>query len=604
MQTTIYAQIRQERDEFMDNTISPVPGYSFNQYETIKRCHLYRNSKFEDGSQYLGRDKLFFNIVNPPCEVATKMLDVDTKNIRLWPLSPKSYFATYLLEKELKEWLKTSEFALILNQIAEEAPIYGSVVLEKTGKGAKVVDIRRLINDPSVDRIENSRFITTVHYMTPSELRETGWDNVDIAIERFGNTEAAPSFEDKDGDINQMQSTPYIKVYKRFGEVPEYWLKGGKSEKMVRSLFIVAGVDEQSKNSEGKVTGELGVTLFSSKWTKDYPFKDFHYTKSKGRWLGVGVIEMLFDVQVRVNELKNQKRLSMEVSTIHLFQTKDKQIVRNVLTDLQSGDVLISPNGIEPVVNEERNLSAFKDEEDSYAQQVEKLSFAYEAVRGETPASSTPLGTTQIVTAQAQSVFGFKRQNQTIMLREFFNELVTPQLIRDMSEEHIMRFTGTVQELMKLDQACAELHANDFIKQSILSGKSISPEEVELEKQRAVSEYRKLGTSRFLKIKRDFYKDAEYEFDYVIDNEQVDPLNQALNLKDLINGFDPALLQDPRIKLLYFKYAEKLGVNQAEMDIADEEAQQMPQLQVNQLQNGQGITQGQDSLATPVGAGA
>ena len=40
------------------------------------------------------------------------MLDVDTKDIRLWASNPKSYFSTYLLEKELKNYLKTNKITI------------------------------------------------------------------------------------------------------------------------------------------------------------------------------------------------------------------------------------------------------------------------------------------------------------------------------------------------------------------------------------------------------------------------------------------------------------------------------------------------------------
>lgn len=593
MDNNIFAQIRLEANDFFNGYIA-VNGYDFNQYQTIKKCALYNDSKFEDDSLYLGRKKQFFNIVNPPCEVAAKMLNVDTKNIRLYPTSPKSYWATYLLEKELKLWLKTSEFAATLNQLAEELPIFGSVVLEKTKKGAQVVDIRRLLLDPSVEKIEDSRFITTIHYMTPSQLRATSWDNVEEAITRFGSTNAASPYEDKRGDTNKQTSTPYIKIYKRYGEVPESWLDGGKSDKMVRAVFIVAGADELIKNSEGKPIGEAGLVMFSAKWTKkDFPFKDFHYTRVKGRWLGKGIIEMLFQAQARINELKNQKRISMEISAMHLFTTPDKHIVRNVLSDLESGDLILSQNGIQPIANEERNLSAFESEEQSYLQQAEKLTFSYDAVRGENPASGTPLGTTEIVTSQAMSTFGFKRENVTIAYRDFFNSLVMPQLLSDLNAEHIMRFTGSSQELAKLDMMASELYANQFIKEEVLKGNFPTIADVEKAKQEKIKEYKKLGTSRFLKIKEAFYDDAEFEFDYVIDNENYDVQAITSNLKTVIGDLasNPAILQDPRLKLMYFKFAEKIGVSQAEIEAADEQAAEMEQHEAQQTLLNQALTE-------------
>jgi hypothetical protein len=577
MNDNIFSQIRQEKTDFFDNYISIVPGYSFNQYYTLKRIHLYLNSKFEDSSHYLNRAKLFFNVVVPPCEVATKILDVDTKDIRLLPQNARTYFATYLLEKELKQWLKTSKLANVLNQIADQAPRYGSVVVEKTKDGAKVVDLRRLILDPTVEFIKDSRFVTTIHYMTPSELEKTGWDNVDVAIQRFGDGQAQSTYEDDDGSINQMQSTPYIKVYKRYGEVPQWWIDGGKSEKMVKALFIVAGAEEKEHNAEGKEVGEAGVILFKSRWYKDWPYKDFHYNKIIGRWLGLGIVESLFDVQERMNELKNQKRISMEISALHLFQTKDKQIVRNMLTDLENGDIMLSNSGIEPIATEERNLPAFNDEEESYFQQAQRLSFAYDAVSGEDSSASTTA--TAIINAQQQatSTFGFKRENFTNMLRDFFNDLVLPQLIKDLTPEHIMRFTGSSQELQKLDEASATLYANDRIKESIMGGKSVTPELQQMFMDEAIQTYRKLGDNRFLKIKQNFYKDAEFEFDFNIGNEQVNLQALAMNLQAILSSYNPQAMQDPRYKLLFYKYADTLGISQGEIEMADQEATKMVQ---------------------------
>ena len=303
----IFSVIRQEVWDFLNNYIVIVPGYSFHQYLTIKRAHLYLNSKFEeqnDDGLYKNREKLFFNVVVPACEVATKMLTVDSKDIRLLPQEPKSYFSTYLLEKELKQWLKTSKIANVLAQIADEAPKYGSIVVEKTTKGAKVVDLRKLMLDPTVDRIKNSRFVTTISYMTPDELRETGWDEkaIELAIQRYSTTYGQTAYEDRSGGVNLMRSTPYVKVYKRYGAVQEGWLDGSKSTKSVRALFIVAGCEEQAKSVDGKNNSDNGVVLFKSKWHKEWPFKDYHYQKIIGRWLGLGIVESLFDTQVRMND--------------------------------------------------------------------------------------------------------------------------------------------------------------------------------------------------------------------------------------------------------------------------------------------------------------
>jgi len=303
--------------------------------------------------------------------------------------------------------------------------------------------------------------------------------------------------------------------------------------------------------------------------------------KTRGRWLGIGIVEMLFDVQVRVNEMANQKRVGMELDTMRLFQTKDKSIVRNVLTDLQSGDVMVTTTGIDPINNSQTRFSEseFTNEEQRYSGQVDKLSFAYEALRGDTGDASTPLGTTQIAVAQGTSVFAFKKENLSLFLQEYFNDLVLPELMKDLTAEHIMRFTGNSQELQKLDDAASEVYANDCVKQSILSGKYTTKDDFDAAKQKAVTVYQKLGENRFLKIKDAFYDDAEFEFDFLVTNEQADPAKMATNIQAVIGEVagNPAILQDPRLKLLFYKLCEQLGISQGEMELADQQANQQQQ---------------------------
>ncbi len=242
---------------------------------------------------------------------------------------------------------------------------------------------------------------------------------------------------------------------------------------------------------------------------------------------------------------------------MHLFQTPDKQIVRNLLTDLESGDMLISPNGITPIANEERNLPAFNEEEQSYSAHADRLTFAFSALRGEAPQRREGIGLYQAQTSQAQSVFGFKKENLGLFLQDFFNDLVMPNLMADLTPEHIMRFTGTTQELDMLDQAASEVYANDVIKQRVLNGVVAYSEHLDDLKKQAVDTYRKLGTSRFIKMKNAFYQDAEFEFDFLITKDQSDQDMEAQKIQTVFMALakDRTMLDDPRVKLLFYQYA-------------------------------------------------
>lgn len=611
--TSIFAQIRQEVYDFVNNYINIVDGYSFNQYQTIKKAHLYYNSRFVSGElDSNGRKKIFFNVVKAPCKVASRFLNFDTKDIRLISADADSEMPTFLLEKELKEWMKTNKIANTLNKIAELAPVYGSVVLKKTKKGADIVDLRRLILDSTVDTITNSRFVELEHNLTPSQLKakeKDGWQNVDEAIDKFYNTKAPESYI-QDGNLNQVYSTPSVKVYERYGEVPKSWLEGKEAkdnDEMVRALFIVAGVDNFQTGEDGKtIVKEEGIILFKSRWYDDYPFRDFHFDKTEGRWLGIGIIEDLFPIQERVNELNNDKRESMRISSMHIFQTQDRTVVKNVLRDLSNGAVLLAgPNGgLTPLANEERNLSAFVNEEQRYSNQAKELTFSYDAVRGDSLPTSTPATNAVIQDRNVESVYGVKRENLANMLRFFFVDLVIPQAIKDLNKEHIMHFTGSPEDLNKLDLGIATRLSFDMGKEDVLNGIVTNQEQI---KEELLGGLREKGADRFVLVLQDYYKQAKWTFDINIDNEQEDSQLLTNNLFSVFQAIasNPGILQDPVIKALFYEYAEKLGVSTMKLEIASnqkndmmarQEAQQAQQPQQIGGQPGQAMGQGKEEI--------
>lgn len=573
MYKSIFETIRNEIDDFIYNSIEVVDGYSFNQYDTIKRVHLYLNSQFEGSKYYEGREKIFFNIVKFRKEAVARFFDIDTKDIKLRPLNPKSEFSTLFLEKELQYWVKKNKFDILLNKMADQFTAYGSAVIRKTPKGAKLMDLRRLFLDPTVESIKDSRFITVKHVLTASQLRDKvkdGWDS--DAIERIIRrkeegeelTESSTESYEDGVSITAVRSTPYFEVYERFGEVPKSEF-GGKSKAMVRSLFIVA--DPFSKSEIDGEQYENGEVLYKAEWKKEYPFRDIHYSKTEGRWLGVGVVEDLFPVQERMNEIKNQQRVSMEISSIHLFQTSDTTIVSNVLTDLSNGTVVKSKGGINPIVNEERNLGAFTNEESSYLAMADRISFANDLVTGGQLPTSTPATNAVIQQNNSVSVFLFKRQNVTNWLQDFFTDLVLEQALKDMTAEHILRYAGDTSVLKLIDDSLVQ----EAKFKAILTGESALTEEQLMAVEFSTrTELQKLGNIRFVKIKENLYGDLEFEFDIQIGNEQEDPNVMANNIKAVLVELvtNPQLMQNPLAKLLFSEYAQRIGINPAKLEMA------------------------------------
>lgn len=585
---SIHALIRKEINEYIYQQIEVVPGCTFNQQDTIKRIHLYINSKFENNVPYHNRERIFFNIVNYRRDTVMKAIDIDTKDIRLKADNPQSMVQTFLAEKEFKLWMKENEVGELLNDLAEDLATYGTIVLKLVGQEAENVDLRRLYLDTTVKKLQKSRFVTQEMFMTETELRakEGVWNNIDQVIANFGSYYAPNSYEGG-GMTNIQGSTPYYKVYERYGEVPEYMLdEKSKSTKMVRALFIVAEPQAQSVHPETGATKDLGVILSKSRWRGDYPFEDCHYSRVKGRWLGLGPVEVLFAAQERQNEMSNQKRIAMEISALHIFQTKDRNAPRNVMNYTNSGDVLIVNDPLTPVANEERNLPAFAQEEAMYKSLADSLTFTFDATRGEALPSSTPATNAVIQNNNVNSFFQMKREKFGLFLERFFNKHVLPRLLRDISDEHILRFIGEPEDMAKIDSLIAPFYVRQQVIKDILQGKMVGPQDLESITQDINAQLRKMGAQRFLEIKKDFYKNSKFTFDFVITDEQQDSAVLAQNTFQIFQVLaqNPAVLDDPFMKKLIYKYAETIGISPMELDIANQQRQEMQANAPQQMQ--------------------
>ena len=77
-------------------------GYKFDTAETIKKSLAYYDGEFLKGKKdKLGVKKNFFNITKSTCDVATKFIDLDTKDI-MFLSTGGSWEWVWLIQKDFK----------------------------------------------------------------------------------------------------------------------------------------------------------------------------------------------------------------------------------------------------------------------------------------------------------------------------------------------------------------------------------------------------------------------------------------------------------------------------------------------------------------------
>lgn len=629
----IFSQVRDERADFLNNEVEVVPGYNFSQYNTIKKAHLYYNSHYEKGDYEevngVMRKKIFHNLSRWRCEVSTKMIDMDIRDFILVSNKHDTDWNVFMLEKELKVWLKKNKMGQVLNEISRLLPVYGSVVLYKTKDGANVEDLRYFYVDQSASTLKDARYILKRLLLSHQDMRKMGkygWENVQEAIDKFSGkynqgydlqgvstaSKGSRLFYEGAGtkQVTQATMAPLVEVFERYGEVPLSWFTDKESDEneYVLAKYCVAGVDSSITNAEGVIIAEEGVVLYKEQ-IDELPFKEVHYTKTEGRWLGQGIVEILFENQRVINQLKQAEFLGHELGSIQLFQSRDETIAQNITTDLQSGEILKVKSEITPIVTEMRDTVGLQNSMAKIEEHSDSLTFSRDVVSGENPPASATLGAVQIQTQQTTAVFDYKKENIGLFLGEYIKDLVFPQIEKELNKAHVLRLTGTMAEMQKLRKNYATRYANRKIIEHVIANDSSAPEIDQMLYEKYVQEGTKQiglhGDKIWADVQEKFFKDLDYEVDIVSTGENKNIYSQINNGNALLMALakDPTLAIDPIKKKILFKVMSAMGWHMSELEDMDNEAQQIQndlQGLQGQLLQGQGGQQGVAQL----GAGA
>ena len=588
--------INQEINNFKTKQITIVPGlvsglsagtsssagFTFNQWDTIQQIILYHNSRFASGTvDDEGDRKYFFNINRNPCKVFSKAIDFDTKNIRLLTVEGGDSLKTWFMERDLKFWMRDKQFGKILNRIFIEIPIYGSVVLKVVDGKPEFVDLRNFIVEQQADSLGQANYIIEIHNYTVGEFRkiatQMGWKKEEVAkvIEEF----------------HKMKNTSHIRLYERYGEVEKESEEGKKTYSYKRLFVADVGVDEFDQYGR-MVAPHTGVELASEEWEGN-PYWEFHASKIPGRWLGVGVVEELFEPQIAANQNTNLQSKSSFWASLKVFQTRDDAINRNLMTDVRNGEILNTNSEITPInMASSENLAFFNQQDQKWLRNRDELTFSYDVVQGERLPAGTPLGSAQIAMTQTLSYFEQIQENIAMDIKEMLYEVIIPQFEKESSVEHTLRLIGKdldrYIELVKNEMVFKE------IVRQVTSGKPFPTEEEKGMMEIAIAESIKQEKEKLLKIPKGFYKDTKYDIDIDITGESVDTRVRQATIFAILQAItsDPMMTQDPMKKKILYMIAENGGINPNEFFEVEKKdmASMMPQMSPLQGRAGGGVS--------------
>lgn len=551
---SIYGQIQKEIEDFKYTKIhiagipegeqaryltTQTKGYQFSQYETLNLIDLYYNSKFETGNiDSEGQRKLFLNICAFRSDVASKMIDLDTKDFVFIPDDEGSKWGAYFISKEFKDWARQNYFGDFINELVENYPRYGTIVVKKVGKKLERIPLRKLMNQQDADSLQTATYVIETHEkMTLNDMKKyPDWDTSGLDME-FGETTT---------------------VYERYGSVPRSYYEeysGKKTQGDPDDAIDVLAVCTLKQDEKGNEDG--GSILFMEA-IDERPYLEVHWKRQDGRWLGIGEVENQFENQISRNMLANLRRRALLWSSKKVFQSPDDTIARNLVRDVKDGDVIrIMPNGnITQVDMASREVGEFQSAEQMWEQNSDQKSFTFEVATGEALPSGTPFRLGVVLANAVNSHFGLKREKLGLFLKKLVVEYVFDIFKKENSKAHTLTIFGDESGMAELKNVAIENEFNNQVWKAYLSNEPM-PDPIAL--KQSIEQSYNAKTHMFIDIPDRFYDDIKHHIELVITGEEVDVASKIGTYTTLYQS----LVQqgDPRAEQVLAKIASFTGEN-------------------------------------------
>lgn len=540
-------------------------GYFFSQYETLNLIDLYYNSKFETGPiDSEGQRKLFLNICAFRADVASKMIDLDTKDFVFIPDDESSKWYSWFISKEFKDWARQNYFGELINEFVERYPKYGTVVSKKVGKKIENVPLRTIIIQQDAKSIQDARYFTIVHEkMTLQDMEAfPDWDTTGLNLDP--------------GDDKT--------VYERYGWVTREWyekVSGRKANQKgdVIDVMVICTLLEKDGKDKQEFTGSV---LFCEEMKKeDRPFREAHWKRQDGRWLGIGEVENLFENQISRNMIANLRRRALLWDSKNIFQSADDTVAKNLIRDVKDGDVLnIMPNGVISRIDMAgRTTAEFQSAEQMWEENSNQKSFTYDAATGETPPSGTPFRLQVMVNNAVASHFSMKREKLGMFFKKMIIEDIYDIFRKENSKAHTVTVFGSEDGINDLKKVASTIEFNKRVFDWAMSDGNTRIPNFDQWKNDIEQSYQE-KSHLFVDIPDRAYDDVKHHVELTITGEEIDTNAQITTLTTLYQSMVQA--QDPRAEQVLSQIMSLTGKNLEAMlgpKPQPQQPQQMPQQQ-------------------------
>jgi hypothetical protein len=519
--------IQKEKTDWETSTAFVTEKVAFNMKEVIRKARKNYHGIFDSPNDpATGRPKIWEHLTKTFVDFVVKNIDLDTKDINFRARHDGAIPLTNVVRKIVKNKLDEIGFGEDLDIAERQLAIDGTIVWANEDElKPRLVNLLNFGIDPHAFSIDDAYAVQERLLPTLSEFKKMAkrgdWFNTDVVPV----TNANPN----DPNAGTTSSQNRIELYRRVGFLPKYTITGKPEDK-----DIDVSTECWFSNSGG------GFKLHSLKQRKDNKNKGYQEAwlfRVFGRWYGEGIGERLMHKQIQENTNINIRQNRALVSQLGIFLIRQGSgITPQMISRLSANGAIPvqSMQDIQQLPMTEASQSSYKDSEVTY-QWSQRLSGQFDAAIGEAMPSSTPATNAVIQQNASASQNTLIKEQFGMFLQRWLKKQAMPIIFKTVTVGDAIRITGDEKEILSLD----ELQVNNLITQQLETfnamGVPVDPNQVLMEKQRAMAQLKAAGDQRFITL-LEVPDVTKYDVQVFVTNEEFDKGVMSQNLITMLQA--------------------------------------------------------------------
>jgi hypothetical protein len=549
----------------------PVPindVWNWSMKDHIKTSDLYDNSQLLNGKDDFTPVK---NITRPILNLQYRTEDIELKDVQIYVDDPSKFHLSFLVKKYHDDvFVQENDLDTFFDELNVSRIKFGGGLSKQLNRPApEVVPLQSIAFCDQTDMLSGP--IGIKHHYSPDQLldmKKVGWgDEANGATITVENLIKLSREEKKEPGDNQTAKTPgrYIEIYEVHGNFPKRFANDkDDSEEYETRLFICAFYQRKNKPER------TGVILYTALEPKS-PFKMVRRDPVYGRALGFGGAEELFEPQVWVNYdmIRMQAMLDAASKTIMQIAGPSSGVVA-AKTDVKNLDNLslidVGENAVSQVDTFPRNIALFDKSIASWEAHAQQMGAANDSIMGQPPTSGTPFKLQELVTAESHGLHDYRRGIFAKHIEEIYRDWIIPHIQRKITQGTKFLSELTLDELQYVSESMVTNQVNNRIKELILSGENVTPEQQEAFTKLYKEEFVKKGNKQFIEILKGEFKDMPLGVKVTVQGKSKDLSGRTDKLVNIFRVVvaNPAVLKMPPIARIFNDILEASGLNPAD----------------------------------------